>query len=116
LFYRDWIVRLRFPLYLVVLAMPLPFAAAVFGWMFREIGRQPWAAYGVLRTADAVSPVSGATMLASYLGFTALLLALVVADWVLIGKRAARGVADPALGRSLDDLPDEAAPEPALAR
>ncbi|HEY6595159.1 MAG TPA: cytochrome ubiquinol oxidase subunit I, partial [Asanoa sp.] len=47
LLYRDWIIRLRFPLFVIGLAMPLPFAAAVFGWTFREVGRQPWAAYGL---------------------------------------------------------------------
>jgi cytochrome d ubiquinol oxidase subunit I len=115
--YRDLIIRLRFPLFLIGLALPLPFAAAVFGWMFREVGRQPWAAYGVLNTADAVSPVSGTTMLVSYLGFTALLLTLLVTDWVLIAKRSARGTGDPALGRRFDELlPDETRPEPALAR
>ena len=48
LLYRDWIVRLRFPLYLLLLAVPLPFVAAICGWLVREIGRQPWVAYGLL--------------------------------------------------------------------
>jgi cytochrome d ubiquinol oxidase subunit I len=103
-------------LFVIGLAMPLPFAAAVFGWTFREVGRQPWAAYGLLPTAEAVSPVGATTLLASCLGLTALLLVLLVADWVLIAKRAARGTADPALGRRLDQLPDETRPEPALTR
>ena len=29
------------------------------GWITTEIGRQPWVVYGLLRTADAVSPVPG---------------------------------------------------------
>ena len=37
---------------------PIGFIALIAGWMVTEIGRQPWIAYGVLRTADAVSPVS----------------------------------------------------------
>ncbi|MDG4822789.1 cytochrome ubiquinol oxidase subunit I [Asanoa sp. WMMD1127] len=120
LFYRDWIVRLKFPLVIVVLALPLPFVAAILGWLTREGGRQPWAAYGLLKVEDAVSPVSGGVMLASFLGFTALLLTLAVTNWVLIAKRAARGVGDPALGRSLADVTasddDERRPEPVLAR
>jgi cytochrome d ubiquinol oxidase subunit I len=28
------------------------------GWITTEAGRQPWVVYGVLRTADAVSPLS----------------------------------------------------------
>jgi len=118
LFHRDWIVRLKFPLVIVGLSIPLPFLASIMGWLTREGGRQPWAAYGLLKVDDAVSGVSGGVMLASFLGFTALLLALTVANWLLIAKRAARGAGDPALGRSLDTDPaaDDARPEPALAR
>ena len=118
LFYRDTIIRLKFPLVLVMLATPLPFAAAILGWLAREGGRQPWAVYGLLRVEDAVTPMPAGVMLASFLGFTALLLGLAVANWTLILRRAAKGVEDPALGRTLADVtePDQAAPEPALAR
>jgi cytochrome bd ubiquinol oxidase subunit I len=34
----------------------LPFIATLAGWFTAEVGRQPWVVYGVLRTADAVSP------------------------------------------------------------
>jgi len=116
LFIRNVIIRLRFPLYLVVLALPLPFVAAILGWLAREGGRQPWAAYGLLKVQDAVSPVSGGVMLASFLGFTALLLTLAVTNWVLIARRAARGTADPTLGRRPDAVPEAPGPEPALVR
>jgi cytochrome d ubiquinol oxidase subunit I len=33
------------------------FVAVISGWLVTESGRQPWVAYGILRTADAVSPV-----------------------------------------------------------
>ena len=55
-------------------------------------------AYGLLPTADAVSPASGSTMLASYIAFTALLGLLAIADWVLLAKYANRGP-DVDLGR-----------------
>jgi cytochrome d ubiquinol oxidase subunit I len=44
------------------------------GWITTEVGRQPWIVYGVLRTADAVSPAPGL-----YLGFYA-----VVAIYLLL--------------------------------
>lgn len=44
---------------------PLGFIAIVAGWMVTEIGRQPWAAHGILRTADAVSPVPASTVATS---------------------------------------------------
>lgn len=37
---------------------PLGFIAIIMGWMVTEIGRQPWAATGILRTVDATSPVA----------------------------------------------------------
>ncbi|GAA4458436.1 cytochrome ubiquinol oxidase subunit I [Phytohabitans houttuyneae] len=116
-FYRDWIIRLKVPLYLLLVATPLPFVAAIFGWLFREVGRQPWAVYGLLRTEDAVTRTSGAVMLTSYIGFTVLLLGLAVADWVLLARVAHRGTADPALGRRPDEPLAEPAdrPEPVLA-
>ncbi len=38
-------------------AWPLGFIAILAGWYVTEIGRQPWIATGILRTADAASPV-----------------------------------------------------------
>ena len=37
-------------------SFPLPFIATLTGWFTAEVGRQPWTVYGVMRTADAVSP------------------------------------------------------------
>lgn len=47
-------------------AWPLGFIAILAGWMVTETGRQPWIATGILRTADAVSPLPAATVLASF--------------------------------------------------
>ncbi|MDB5763117.1 MAG: cytochrome ubiquinol oxidase subunit [Herminiimonas sp.] len=44
---------------------PLGFIAILAGWMVTEIGRQPWVAYGILRTADAGSPVAASTVAVS---------------------------------------------------
>jgi cytochrome bd ubiquinol oxidase subunit I len=41
----------------LVIAIPLPHFSIQSGWMAAEIGRQPWAVYGVLKTADAASAV-----------------------------------------------------------
>jgi len=38
------------------------FVAVIAGWVVTESGRQPWVAYGILRTVDATSPVPGATI------------------------------------------------------
>ena len=36
-----------------VLSIPLPYIAIESGWVVREVGRQPWVVYGMLRTRDA---------------------------------------------------------------
>jgi cytochrome d ubiquinol oxidase subunit I len=46
-------------------AWPLGFVGILAGWFTTEIGRQPWVAYGILRTADAASPVSAAAVAVS---------------------------------------------------
>jgi cytochrome d ubiquinol oxidase subunit I len=43
-------------LWLTFLSFPLPFIAILTGWFTAEVGRQPWVVYGVLRTADAMTP------------------------------------------------------------
>ena len=53
---KDRIEQNRFVLWLVFLSFPMPFIAILTGWYTAEVGRQPWVVYGVLRTADAVTP------------------------------------------------------------
>ncbi|WP_158849163.1 cytochrome ubiquinol oxidase subunit I [Saccharothrix deserti] len=91
LLFRDWVVKMRFPLYLMVVGIPLPFVAAIGGWLFREVGRQPWLVQGLLTTSDAVSHVGRDQMLVSFIAFTAVFAVLAVADWVLIARLARRG-------------------------
>lgn len=50
---------------------PAGFVAVVSGWVVAEVGRQPYVVYGVLRTADAVSPVTRGEVSASLLAFMA---------------------------------------------
>jgi len=37
---------------------PLPYIAGQAGWIVAEVGRQPWIVYGLMKTKDAVSPLS----------------------------------------------------------
>jgi cytochrome d ubiquinol oxidase subunit I len=72
----------RLMLWAIVLCGPLGFLAIEAGWVVTEVGRQPWIIYGVMRTAEAVTPVPG--LIVPFLTFSALyvvLAALVV--WLL---------------------------------
>ncbi|HEY5998315.1 MAG TPA: cytochrome ubiquinol oxidase subunit I [bacterium] len=67
-------------------AGPLGYVAVETGWMTREIGRQPWVIYGLLRTTDAASPVAAGAVGASILGFAAAYAALLAA-FVFFARR-----------------------------
>jgi cytochrome bd ubiquinol oxidase subunit I len=63
--------RLLFASALVIPVLPV--AANSFGWLFTEMGRQPWAVFGLLKTHDAGSPsVSTAEVVITLVGFTLL--------------------------------------------
>jgi cytochrome d ubiquinol oxidase subunit I len=54
---------------------PMGFLAVLAGWTTTEVGRQPWVVYGLLRTADAVSPsLTGWNVLTSLLFYMAVYL------------------------------------------
>jgi cytochrome d ubiquinol oxidase subunit I len=58
LLWRHKLYANRLVLRLLVCMSPAGFVAILAGWYTSEIGRQPYVIYGVLRTADVVSPVS----------------------------------------------------------
>jgi len=75
----------------MVLVSPLGFLAVLSGWFVAEVGRQPWTVYGVLRTADAVSPVPGGSVLASLILFVLVYGIVFGAGLYYIGKLVQRG-------------------------
>jgi cytochrome d ubiquinol oxidase subunit I len=80
--WRRHLVDKRF-LWLCALATPLGFIALEAGWTVTEVGRQPWIIYGIMRTADAVTPMPG--LIIPFLLFTAVYVFLVgVVTWLLI--------------------------------
>jgi cytochrome d ubiquinol oxidase subunit I len=80
----------------VVLCSPLGILAVEAGWTVTEMGRQPWAIRGVLRTADASTPVSG--LLIPFAFFTVLYLALAVSAAWLLRREVAQSPFFPADG------------------
>jgi Cytochrome bd-type quinol oxidase, subunit 1 len=95
--WRGRLERWRWLLVALVVATPAPLIAVQLGWATAEIGRQPWIVYGLMRTADGVSPiVSAPEVLVSLLGFgfvylvLALLWLFMVRRVILIGPEPAR--------------------------
>ena len=75
-----------------VWSMGLPLVANAFGWIFTEMGRQPWAVYGVLRTSAGESPdVPPPQLLTSLIVLTLLYVVLAVVEVRLLAKYAKAG-------------------------
>ncbi|MFL5085088.1 MAG: cytochrome ubiquinol oxidase subunit I [Xanthobacteraceae bacterium] len=62
LMWRGTLERTRWYLYVVANTWWVGFVAVIAGWIVTETGRQPWIVHGILRTADAVSPVPGGSI------------------------------------------------------
>jgi cytochrome d ubiquinol oxidase subunit I len=78
-----------------VFSYPMPLLAMIVGWVFTEMGRQPWLVFGLLKTEDGVSPgVTGLTVLISLVAFTLIYGTLAVVEFKLIVKAAQQGPAD----------------------
>lgn len=69
---------------------------ASFGWIFTEMGRQPWVVYGVLETRNANSPsVTAGTVWTSLVVLTLLYALLAIIEVGLMLRTARRGPGDP---------------------
>jgi cytochrome d ubiquinol oxidase subunit I len=87
LWWRNRLALSRRWLWLAVIATPAPLLATQLGWATAEVGRQPWIVYGLMRTADATSPVvSAPEILASIIAFSLVYL-LLGALWIFLMRR-----------------------------
>jgi cytochrome d ubiquinol oxidase subunit I len=74
---------------------PVPLIAILMGWIFTEMGRQPWIVFGLMKTADGVSPnITGLQVLISLVTFTLIYGVLAVVEFKLLRKAAITGPDD----------------------
>lgn len=69
----------------IVLASPLGFIALECGWTVTEVGRQPWIIQGILRTADALTPMPG--LVVPFVVFTLLYVGLAITVVFLLWRQ-----------------------------
>ncbi|WP_067797544.1 cytochrome ubiquinol oxidase subunit I [Actinomadura formosensis] len=82
----PWVYRIG------VLSLSLPFIGNSAGWIFTEMGRQPWSVFGVLKTSASVSPgVTPTSMLISVISLTTLYGILMVIEAGLMIRYAKAG-------------------------
>ena len=78
----------------MIYAIPLPYIAIEAGWVVAEVGRQPWIVYGLMKTADAVSPIVTSQVAFSLVALTLLYALLGAVDIFLLFKFAKKGPAE----------------------
>jgi cytochrome bd ubiquinol oxidase subunit I len=86
---RRQVVHSRWFRRLALAGIALPIAGNSAGWIFTEVGRQPWIVYGLMQTAKGVSPVSAGDVAFTLACFVAVYTALAAVAVVLV-VRAAR--------------------------
>lgn len=106
---RKALERSRRFLWLCVGGAALPVIANLTGWIFTEMGRQPWVVYGLLKTSEARSPLVGSgSIIITIVGYTLLYGVLLVVGGKLFLREIAHGPeADPS------DRPDDTPGAPA---
>ncbi len=83
---RRWFLRVA------VAGAFLPPLANLTGWIFTEMGRQPWVVYGLLKTSEARSPLVGsASIIITIVGYTALYGTLLVIGGKIFLRDIAEG-------------------------
>lgn len=77
----------------LMFASPLGFVAVVAGWTTTEVGRQPWTVYGVMRTAQSVTPsLTGFDVLISLAGYIAVYAIMFPAGLWMVARIVRGGV------------------------
>ncbi|MDP4604291.1 MAG: cytochrome ubiquinol oxidase subunit I [Solirubrobacteraceae bacterium] len=110
LYWRGTLEKSRWFLKIAVGAISLPFITALIGWIFTETARQPWVAYGVLKTADGLSQsVGSGEIIASLTAFMLLYIAIGITAFVLLRRYA---ILDPPQVLPVDDAKSEREPVP----
>ncbi len=92
-YFRGKLFESKFLKFWWMLMMPSGFVALLAGWFVTEIGRQPFTAYGVIRTAESVSPaITGPQVAISLLAFVIMYIFVFGAGSYYILKLIKKGV------------------------
>jgi len=90
--WRGTLMQSKPILWALMLSFPLPYIATTAGWTTAELGRQPWLIYGVMRTAEGLSPkVTAGSGLFTLLGFMGLYSLLAILFLFLIYREVEHG-------------------------
>src|SRR5262249_10974102 len=89
--FKGRLLTTRWFLRALVWMTPTGAGATLAVWYAPETGRQPWVIYGVLRTADAISPVPAPVLLASLVSFVCVYTVFMTAFLIFTTRIVRRG-------------------------
>ena len=90
--WRGFLFRKRWLLWVMVFSVLLPMIANQMGWFSAEVGRQPWIVYGLLRTSDALSQsVGSGQVIASLILFSLIYILLFTLFIYLLNEKIQKG-------------------------
>jgi len=95
--YLSYKNKLENQLFLKVIfySIPLPYIATQLGWIVAEVGRQPWAVYGLLKTKDAISQnLTSSQVIFSFSGYMIVYTILGITGFYLMIKNARKGITE----------------------
>ncbi|MPZ57304.1 MAG: cytochrome ubiquinol oxidase subunit I [Rhizobiales bacterium] len=92
LWWRGRLFETRWFLHVLAHSWWTGFVAVLAGWIVTESGRQPWIVYGLMRTADATSPVLGGAVLATLVLFVLVYGAIFSAGIYYINRLLSAGI------------------------
>ena len=104
LLWRGKLFETRWYLMIVAQTWWVGFIAVISGWVVSESGRQPWIVEGILRTADAVSPVPGASVATTLVLFIVVYLTVFSFGIYFINRLIARGIQETTLPGTMPHL------------
>ena len=104
LLWRGRLFEARWYLNIVAHTWWVGFVGVIAGWVVTESGRQPWIVQGILRTADAVSPVPGGSVAATLILFVVIYLLVFSFGIYFINRLIERGPEESKLPEHLPRL------------
>lgn len=106
----DALAQHRWLMIAWVLAIPLPYLAVECGWIVREVGRQPWLVYGLLRTEAGVSTAISTLDVTSSIAMFAAFYLVLLATFAWLASRWLRKGPDLTLAAPMQGLAARTAP------
>ena len=91
LLFKGTIADNKWFLWIALLSIPLPYLAGELGWILTEVGRQPWIIQNLMTVPNAVSHISSASVITTFILFAVLFTVLLISEISIMVKQIKTG-------------------------